>query len=115
MIYVIVMLVALLFCAKYNGIMDSIMFYRTHLGQHPYRDYWHLCKHITRIGLLLSGAMVVLAEWLSLIILLSLPTLYNVWKYHAYAEPREKYYDVDETLKISTGIDWLDKILGFHH
>ena len=119
MIYLFLSAIALLLCAEYNGIMDSIMFYRTHAGQHPYRDYWHLCKYITRTSLISFGVAFVLAVqsigWYALLVLLLIPLMYVIWKKHAFAEPRDKYYIVDETLRISTGIAWLDKILGFHH
>jgi hypothetical protein len=117
MIHIFVMALAVLFCAYFNGIMDSIMFYRTHLGQHPYRDYWHLCKYITRICLIVLGVGTVLAiqtvGWYTLCIIILLPKAYHVWKRNAYTH--DKYYKVDETLRISTSIAWLDKILGFHH
>jgi len=118
LLYITLAIFAILLHARYNGIMNHIMFYRTHIGGHPYRDYWHLCKHLSRAGLILLGAssfaIIQLVGFYSLWLIATLPGFYFVWHFHAFMKPPDKYYIVDETLKLSTKISWLDKALGFH-
>jgi len=114
-----VTLLGLFLHAKYNAIMDHIMFFRTHGAGHPYRDYWHLSKHISRGGLLLLsfglGLQIQSIGWYFLLNVLFIPLFYIIWRRYAFAKPSNKYYLTDESMKLSIGIKLLDKALGFHH
>lgn len=115
----------------YNGRADAIKDYRTHLGDekggHPYRSAWHLYNLIGKVGLFFCGysffglfySLFVLSDFYYIIfiiiwIVLSFYFSWNLWEY-SYRGQGEKWYKVDETMKLKTGISWLDYFLGFHH
>lgn len=117
--YILLLLITLSLAAMFNGMQDHIMFYRTHIGKHPYRDFWHICKYIVMLTLILSG--IILEKIISFLgfktFLLFVPliTLHYIFKFFAFIGPPDKFYNVDETFKIRTGCKWLDKILGLHY
>jgi len=107
---------------------DNIMFKRTAAGTHPYRDYWHLQKTIRRFAMFGAGVFFCLQFVFGLqadvrVLLIVLPILqvfiiliFFMKKWNAIAfEKSDKYLDKDESLKLSTGIHWLDKWLGLHY
>jgi hypothetical protein len=110
-----------------HGIMDCIKDWRTHLGQHPYRDYWHLQQYIRFIGLFLAGGLFFdIASYNITLIYFILPAIafyklfqnkyyYGHWlnQYVRHAH-RLRLFAKDEKFKITTGNAWLDKQLGFH-
>lgn len=109
-----------------DAIMDNITFHRVHLAKHPFRDYWHLKKHVARLSLFLAGVAftsiivtsiilkffvlmtAILVIWLAYVALLK-----TKWNKIALS-PDTFYFDKDETMKITTGCKILDKWLGFH-
>lgn len=95
---------------------DGIKDIRTHKGQHPYRDFWHLCKHLSRMSLILLGMLMILVDdKLQLLAVLGFSCIWYwfLWN-HIYVFRAQEMYECDESFHISTGIKWLDKLFGFH-
>lgn len=115
----------------YNGRADAIKDYRTHLGDerggHPYRSAWHLYNMVGKVGLFLGGCSfmglihcfyeisdTVIITFAVVWVILSLYLSWEFWEYN-YRGQGEVWYKVDETMKLKTGIYWIDYFLGFHH
>lgn len=99
-----------------DAAMDAIRDKRTHLGLHPYRDFWHLLKHLSRLFLCSFAIFSFGVEgWggTAFVAGMSIFCSYWIWKV-VYEEGSDYFFDVDEKMRISTGIKWLDKLLGFH-
>ena len=124
-IFIFILLLSYMGYAITNGRADAIKDYRTHIGKHPYRDYWHILMLITKISFIIIGIFNVLEfnilpfnVLLNIVFIVFLNISFMVlsvvvWDYN-YNDPEHKWYEKDETLKISTGIKWLDKLIGLH-
>ena len=109
----ILLLISVIGVAVFDGIQDNI---DHHKGAQGLRDVWHLIKYINRAFTVLTGIAItqLMWHWLlipAIIILLVFAKL--VWDYFYYNYV-EFWQRLDNTVKITTGIKWLDKILGFH-
>lgn len=119
MIWNIVLLAVIALHAFADAICDSIKDYRVHIALHPFGDFWHASKHISRFALILlwpvareawwyDGALV----WVTLV-LGALLAKWGVWDL-TYAQTWT-WFRLDESVKITTGSKFIDKLLGFHH
>lgn len=105
-----------------NGRADAIKDYRTHIGQHPYRDYWHVMLWVTKFSLIGVGIFDTLLfsffknKFIFIIVYNVILVIISilVWNYN-YNDPQHNWYKKDESWKISIGIDWIDHLLGIHH
>jgi hypothetical protein len=110
----------------FDAIGDSLKDIKTHFGDagdalgrkgHPYKDFFHLVKYGERACLIGIGLVYPMAHyddrWAALIALASgLIVGRAVWD--ATYKQSEFWLRLDEQIKISTGIKWLDKWLGLH-
>lgn len=115
----IILICALLFtCA--DVIHDSLVFYKSHLGEAGYRDFWHLLKYIMRISLFFFSVFTYIeykrneSKWetvltIGVIILICL----GLWQVLFAVDP-SLWYSWDTKVHISTGVCWIDRLLGFH-
>lgn len=123
--YLLDLLIILLIIIISDAIMDSIKDYRVHLGQHPFRDFWHLLKHLKHISLILFGCEIMfcidifkqdlkrlLITIISFIIILIL-LHYLVWQ-SIYNIP-EFWFIIDETFQVPISFGKIiDKLIGIH-
>ena len=104
--------------------MDAIKDYRTHLGKHPYGDYWHILKHLNRFVLFMAGGFVISIYidigWKFLFLSLLTAPFKFIWDYYYKKNPK-KEYELDCNFNISTkGFlgnklgSRVDKFLGIH-
>ena len=112
------LMACLLLHAFADAVQDAIKDRRTHLAQHPYKDGWHLAKHISRFALLMAGWGIAFGVLFSppatlIVAAAGLVIGRKVWDV-TYKQP-ERWLALDERLKLSTGVKWLDKWLGFHN
>lgn len=97
-----------------DAIMDAIKDYRTHIAKHPYRDFWHLMKHVGRACFFFASG-VFFEQFGVQTVLLSIVGVGMggaVWDI-VYGMPAT-WMRLDESIHISTHWAWLDKKLGFH-
>jgi len=123
MLYTILLLCLFLSYLGYaisNGRADAIRDYRVHIAKHPFRDFYHIMLWITKLSLIGIGVFNTLLFsyfkiWFIIvynIIFISMSIV--IWNYN-YNDPEHKWYKKDESLKISTGIKWIDHLIGLHH
>ena len=110
----ILLLFSILGEAVANGVMDNI---DHHKGAQSLRDFWHLLKYIDRLFLVLIGVSLTLItwQWLTIVVILIMLAFAKLVWNHFYYSYVEFWRRVDDTVKITTGWKWLDKILGFHN
>lgn len=130
-IFLSVFIVSIIMYGIYNGRADAIKDYRTHLGDaaggHPYRSAWHLYNMTGKAGLFFGGCSfmgliycfyiisdIVMIVFAIIWMVISFYLSWEFWEYN-YRCQGKKWYEVDETMKLKTGIGWLDYFLGFHH
>jgi hypothetical protein len=106
--------------------MDNIKDQRTHLGKHPYRDFWHLLQLIRDPSAFIAGMLfymwiilTILQDqmiwfWLLGQIVLLIGYKFLIFDYF-YRNHKEMFFMWDEHIKISLGNERIDKFLGFHH
>jgi hypothetical protein len=100
-----------------DAVGDSIKDLRTHMAAHPYRDFFHICKHLERaalvgVGLIWHPCM----DWDKWATWITAAGGIVVGRYvwdAVYSCPWV-WLRLDETVKVRTGIKWLDKWLGLH-
>lgn len=120
---IIYSLLSILFASFYgycNGAAHSIIMVRTHLGKQPYKDCFHLLNLFHKIGLFLWGVFTILTLNNGSLYYMFLPSFLtscfiSLFLWELQFNNKEKWYILDESLQISTGIVWLDKYLGLHH
>lgn len=98
-----------------DAIQDTIDHHKAAMAL---RDFWHLVRHGARLCLFFTGAFgfyriqpwyiyVIAVASLVPLKLLLWDTIYNkCWK---------RLVHIDNQLKISFGVKWIDKLMGFHH
>lgn len=104
--------------AAADAIMSCICDERTRQGAPPYRDFWHACLHVSRAGLTVFGLCLGLTWGGQSIVLaaISVATAFLLWRLIYCDEfDRAVWYRVDERVKLSTGVAWIDRLLGFHN
>jgi hypothetical protein len=110
------LIIFMLIYAMCDAAMDGIKDIRTHLGLHPYKDFWHACKHLSRVCLIGLGMITVHVQdkivFLIVFVVTCIISL-AVWEF-VYDTANLYAFKWDESLHISTGWKWLDKKLGFH-
>lgn len=111
-----------------HAAMDNIKDQRTHLGLHPYGDFWHGLQYLREISVFFMGYFSHLfmlfasinkattGEWLGYLgIILIAVISYRViiWNtfYHLF---KDTFLGWDKQNLIDVGPKWLQKILGFH-
>lgn len=102
--------------AFFDAVMDAIKDLRTHLTAHPYRDAWHVAKHLSRltlIGIGLAWPLCARDPWACAITAVCGVVIGRLVWTATYKTPWT-WYRLDETWHISTGWKWLDKLLGLH-
>jgi len=110
------LIIYMMIYAACDAAMDGIKDIRTHMALHPYKDFWHLCKHLSRVCLISMGMMIVLVQdkpVLALCLVVGGIIALGVWEF-VYDTANLFAFKWDESLHISTGWKWLDKKLGFH-
>lgn len=114
---VVALFLAMIVVGGTDGICDAIKDLRTHLGLHPYGDFWHICKQTTRGSLVVVGALVGdvwEASWF-VVLVVGVAGAWGgrmVWDVF-YSEPWY-WLQIDQVFQVSTGSKWLDKQLGLH-
>ena len=98
-----------------NAIMDNMDFhYPDRLRS--MKDFWHLMKYVWMVCLVLVGGIGSHIAWqLNFDLLIYVLVLIGskfIWE-HFFYNYTGFFVNIDETLKIKTGIPWLDKLLGF--
>ena len=111
------LLACLLLHAFCDGAMDAIKDLRVHLARHPFSDFWHGLKLVSRLSLLMAGWGIAFGVLYSppatlIVVAAGLVIGRKVWDV-TYRQP-DRWLALDERLKLSTGWRWLDKMLGFH-
>ena len=114
---VIIIVCALAFTVA-DCIYDSLVFYKTHLALNGYKDFWHLLKYIMRISLFFFSIFTYIEYKRSkkdtvLTIAVLLLICLGVWNILFSVDPLV-WYRLDESIHISTGIEWLDRLIGIH-
>jgi hypothetical protein len=107
----ILLILIILFDAAANGILDSI---DHHKGARTLNDFWHVMKYVDRALLIGVGAALYATPfvwWYGFILFACLILFKKVWNY-VYYEHFPLWVRIDDTWKVSTGIDWLDEFLG---
>ena len=104
-----------------DGVQDSITFKRVHEGKHPFKDVWHIAKHLSRFFLIMLGFTFAISvmyapglAWVFNILILFGLSLFlkdTIWDKLIY-DYNEQLYEADENVNITSGIPWLDKLLG---
>jgi len=98
----------------FNGSMDAIDHYK---GAAPLKDLWHLLKYffIGSIGC----SFFFLSRNFDIVGILGFIVMLPIGKFilwdHIYYNYYKQLIELDNKVKISTGIDFLDKWLGFHN
>jgi len=103
--------ILLFFYTIINAIQDGI---DHHKGLKPLKDLWHITKQICRILLILIGCMIGKSQWsieLILILILYIIGMYYIWQ-HIYKHYGRTLALLDDQVKITTHIKWLDKFIG---
>lgn len=125
MIYVF-LFVCIILSGFFDAIGDSLKDIKTHFGDagdalgrkgHPYRDFFHVVKHLERAALIAIGLLLPSCWWddpwaCAICAVCGVIVGRAVWD-ATYAQP-EYWLRIDESWHISTGIKWLDKWLGIH-
>lgn len=112
---IVVLSIVTLIGSAANAIMDNMDFhYPDRLRS--MKDFWHLMKYIWMGCLIGVGAIGSHIVWrpdfdLLVYIVVLFGSRY-IWD-HLFYNYTAFFVNIDETLKIKTGIAWLDKLLGF--
>lgn len=101
-----------------DAAMDANAHLRIHLALHPLRDSWHIFKHVSRgalIGIGLIWAPCVWWDGWATAITAVCGVVVGRFVWDATYKNPWRWLRLDETIRIKTGIKWLDKWLGIHH
>lgn len=101
----------------FDAVGDAIKDLRTHMAAHPYRDVWHIAKHLERAALIGIGLIWAPCVWwdgwaTAITAVCGVVVGRAVWA-ATYRNPWV-WLRLDERVKVRTGIKWLDKWLGIH-
>lgn len=112
------MVLIIIFLLVLVNISDAFMDGLSHRTLHrPLRDFWHICKYINRASLLIIGYLFITYFSILMLIIISIITILlkiYLWDY-IYYDCYELAIKLENKIKISTGIKWLDRFLGLHY
>jgi len=97
-----------------NAIMDNIDFHFSDRLR-SMKDFWHIMKYVWGVCLISVGAIGSHMVWRLDFDLLAYGVVLIGSKFlwdHLFYNYTAFFVNIDETLKIKTGIAWLDRLLG---
>lgn len=115
----VILICALVFTAA-DCIHDALVFYKSHLGEAGYKDFWHLLKYIMRLSLFFFSIFTYIEykrnenKWeIVLTVVVILLICLGLWHVLFAVNPTVWYF-CEQNTHISTGVYWIDRLLGFH-